>query len=113
MAQEVTITSYQPDLVLMHGKEVHLLELTVCGNSEKAMAAVHQRQSTKLEYIHLISDATRAGWRANYTALEIDVLVHQHQLSYQQPIQISIIHTGSKSYSLQPRLQSVACFPSF
>ena len=76
MSQEVTITSYQPDLVLIYRKEVHLLELTVCGNSEQVMAAVHQRQSTKQEYIHLISDVTRAGWKANYTTLEIGVLGH-------------------------------------
>ena len=76
MPQEVTITSYRPDLVLTHGKEVHLFELTVCGNSEQAMAAAHQRKSTKQEYIHLISDATRTGWKANYTTLEIGVLGH-------------------------------------
>ena len=74
--QEITITSYRPDLVLVQRKEVHLFELTVCGFTEQAMAAAHQRKSSKhfQEYIHLVSDATRAGWKANYTTIEIDIL---------------------------------------
>ena len=45
-----------------------------------------QRKSGKQEYIHLISDATRVGWRANYTTLEIGVLGHYLPSS---PIELS------------------------
>ena len=51
----VVVTPYRPDLVAVKGQTLHLVELTVCGNTPNAMAAAHNRKANKLEYLHLYS----------------------------------------------------------
>ena len=72
----VVVTPYRPDLVAVKGQTLHLVELTVCGNTPSAMAAAHNRKANKLEYLHLLSDIRRKGWIASYSTIEIGALGH-------------------------------------
>ena len=42
---EAAVTSARPDIVITHGRELHMLELTVCGNTPEALAAAQTRKA--------------------------------------------------------------------
>jgi len=56
---EVTLTTSRPDIAIVKRRELHMLELTVCGNTCDALAAAHARKSGKQDYHHLLADARR------------------------------------------------------
>ena len=72
----VEVTPYRPDLVAVKGQTLHLVELTFCGNTMDAMAAARNRKANKLEYLYLLSDIRRKGWKASYSTIEIGALGH-------------------------------------
>ena len=60
--------------MVIQGKELHLLELTVCGNTMEALASLQARKAGKLEYLQVLSDADRNGWKAKYTTIKIGAM---------------------------------------
>ena len=81
---EVMVSSSRPDIEVIQGKELHLLELTVCGNTMEPLALAQTRKAGKLEYLQVLSDADRNGWKAKYTTIDIGALGHHHLSSLTQ-----------------------------
>ena len=49
-----------------------------CGNTPEALAVAQTRKVGKPEYLQILSDAERNGWKVSYTTIEIGVLGHHH-----------------------------------
>lgn len=70
------MTTSRPDIAIVKIRELHILELTVCGNTCDALAAAHARKSGKQDYHHLLADARRNGYTTKYTTIEFGALGH-------------------------------------
>ena len=55
-----------------------MLELTDCGNTPEALVGAPTRKAGKPEYLQILSDAERNGWKVSCTTIEIGVLDHHH-----------------------------------
>ena len=78
------MSNSRPDIVVIQGKELHLLELSVCGNTMEALASAQAWKAGKPEYLQVLSDADRNGWKAKYTTIEIGALGHHFPSSLTQ-----------------------------
>ena len=78
---EVAVTTSRPDLVIIRDSQLHMLELTICGNTFDALAAAHTRKAHNQEYLHLLADTRRNGWVAKYTTIEIGALGHHNPVT--------------------------------
>ena len=54
-------TTAKPDIVIIQGKDVQLLELTVPINTKDSLQAAHERKQTKPNYIAFINDLEAIG----------------------------------------------------
>ena len=64
-------TTYRPNLVLISGFSISLLELTVCSNTPDGFLNARQRKQSKQSYIELLGDLESAGYCVQYETLEI------------------------------------------
>ena len=72
-------TAARPDIVIIQGKDVQLLELTVPINTKDGVQAARERKQTKPNYIALINDLETMGFSANLDTLEVGSLGHFHK----------------------------------
>ena len=68
-------TTVRPDIVIIHGKNVQYLELTVPINTKDGLQATCERKQSKLNYIALINDFEAMGFSAKLNTLEVGSLV--------------------------------------
>ena len=71
----VPITA-RPDIVIIQGKDVQLLELTIPINTKDGLQAAHERKQTKPNYIAHVNDLEAMGFSANLDTLEVGSLSH-------------------------------------
>ena len=64
-------TAARPDIVIIQGKDVKLLELTVPIHTKDSLQAARERKQTKPNYIALINDLEAMGFSANLDTLEV------------------------------------------
>ena len=76
MPQNIVATSARPDMVIVSGGNVKLVELTVPYNSPEALRNARQRKESKENYQLLLSELDRLGYRASLTTLEVGALGH-------------------------------------
>ena len=76
-------TPYRPNLVLISGFSISLLELTVCSNTPDGFLNARQRKQSKQSYIELLGDLESAGYCVQYETLEIGSLGHYNRSAYQ------------------------------
>ena len=69
-------TAARPDIVIIQGKDVQLLELTVPIHTKDGLQAARERKQTKPNYIALINDLEAMGFSANLDTLEVGSLGH-------------------------------------
>ena len=74
--QNIVATSARPDMVIVSGGDVKLVELTVPYNSPEALRNARQRKESKENYQLLLSELDRLGYRASLTTLEVGALGH-------------------------------------
>ena len=74
--QNIVATSARPDMVIVSGGNVKLVELTVPYNSPEALRNARQRKESKENYQLLLSELDRLGYRASLTTLEVGALGH-------------------------------------
>ena len=55
------LSSSRLDIVVIQGKELHLLKMTVCGNTMEALASAQAWEAGEPEYLQALSDAERNG----------------------------------------------------
>ena len=76
MPQNIVATSVRPDMVIVSGGNVKLVELMVPYNSPEALRNARQRKESKENYQLLLSELDRLGYRASLTTLEVGALGH-------------------------------------
>ena len=79
---DISTTSARPDIVLVEGSSITILELTVPFNSREALQAARLRKSNKQSYLQLISDHEDKGNTVQYHILEIGSLGHYKQCTF-------------------------------
>ena len=73
---DISTTTSRPYLVLITGRVITFLELTVPFNSPEALAAARSRKSLKSHYLQLATDLEDSRWSVSYFTLEIGSLGH-------------------------------------
>ena len=76
---DVSTTTARPDLVLVSGSNITMLELTIPTNSSESIQAARARKLNKLNYQHLISDLESGNFHVSFNTLEIGSLGHYEQ----------------------------------
>ena len=74
--QNIVATSAWLDIVIVRGKKVLLMKLTVPYNSPETLRNAHQRKENKQNYQLLLSELDRKGFVASLTTLEVGALSH-------------------------------------
>jgi len=69
-------TTSRPDIVIIQGKDVQLLELTIPINTKDGLQAAHERKQTKPNYFALINDLEAMGFSANLDTLKVGSFGH-------------------------------------
>ena len=69
-------TSARPDIVVIHGNMITLIELTVPYNSPDALSNARLRKRNKENYQLVLSELDRKGFKASLITLEISSLGH-------------------------------------
>ena len=69
-------TAARPDIVIIQGKDVQLLELTVPIHTKDGLQAARERKQTKPNYIALINDLEAMGFSTSLDTLEVASLGH-------------------------------------
>ena len=64
-------TAARQDIVIIQGKDVQLLELTVPIHTKDSLQAARERKQTKPKYIALINDLEAMGFSANLDTLRV------------------------------------------
>ena len=70
------VTSARPDMVLIRGLEIILIELTVPYDSRENLNSVRSRKLNKSSYLELVSDLEAKGYSATLITGEISLLGH-------------------------------------
>ena len=82
MPQSIVSTSARPDIVVIHGNKITLIELTVPYNSPEALSNARLRKRNGLRkrneenYQLVLSELDRKGFQASLITLEISALGH-------------------------------------
>ena len=63
---DILSTSCRPDIVLCHGKNIKLLELTVCSNTLQGLQSACTRKQSKQVYVSLLNDLESIGYTVSY-----------------------------------------------
>ena len=89
-------TSARPDIVIISGSSIHLLELTVPSNTVKNIMNARVRKQSKTNYIHLVNDLESLGHSVHLHTAELGSLGHFN------PETVSEVHSilPSKSKSV-------------
>ena len=74
--QNIVSTSARPDIVVIHGNKITLIELTVPYNSPEALSNAQLRKRNKENYQLILSELDRKGFQASLITLEISALGH-------------------------------------
>ena len=69
-------TTARPDMVIIDGSKITLLELTIPHNSPESLRAAHIRKQSKVNYGCVLSDLERSGFTSDLVTLEIGSLGH-------------------------------------
>ena len=69
-------TSARPDIVVISGPSIHLLELTVPSNSVKNITNARERKQSKASYIYLVNDLEALGHPVHLHTAEVGSLGH-------------------------------------
>ena len=69
-------TSARPDIVVIHGNKIALIELTVPYNSPEALSNAQLRKRNKENYQLVLSELDRKGFNDLLITLEISALGH-------------------------------------
>ena len=69
-------TTARPDMVIIDGSKITLLELTIPHNSPESLGAAHIRKQSKVNYGCVLSDLERSGFTSDLVTLEIGSLGH-------------------------------------
>ena len=78
----MSVTPCRPDVVLkLNERKLHILELTICSNTQRGFEEARQRKTNKTSYCHLITDLERRGVEVRYATLEIGSLGHHQHLA--------------------------------
>ena len=72
----ILVTSARPDMVLIRGLEITLIELTVPYDSRENLNNARFRKSNKSSYLELVSDLEAKGYSATLITCEISSLGH-------------------------------------
>ena len=70
------VTSVHPDVVVIQGNKISLIELTVPYNSPEALSNARLRKRNKENYQLVLSELDRKGFNASLITLEIGALGH-------------------------------------
>ena len=73
---QLVVTTARPDLVVIKGNVIRILELTVCTNSREAMSNARTRKLSKISYQQLLGELERQGKDVRYITLEMGALGH-------------------------------------
>lgn len=73
---DIYTTSARPDIVLVRGKVVVLMELTIPYNSPESMRNAQRRKKGKENYQLALSEMDRKGYKASLITLEVGALGH-------------------------------------
>ena len=71
---QATATSARPDMVLIRGLEITLIELTVPYDTRENLNGARYRKSNKSSYLELVSDLETKGYSATLITCEISSL---------------------------------------
>ena len=74
--QHIVTASALPDIVVIHGNKITLIELTVPSNSPEALSNAWLRERNKEKYQLVLSELNRKGFKASLITLEIGALGH-------------------------------------
>ena len=74
--QDLAVISVRPDIMIVHNKEIQLLELTIPFDSPVSFNNAHWKKSEKRNYQILMSDLDTRGVKTFLSTLEIGVLGH-------------------------------------
>ena len=73
---ELLVTTARPDIGIINGSDVLLLELTVPHNSKQSIIEAHRRKEGKVNYCCLLEDLENIGLNSTLISLEIGSLGH-------------------------------------
>ena len=80
--QDIVTTSARPDIVVIHGNKITLIELTVTYNSPEALSNAQLRKRNKEDYQLVLSEQDRKGFKASFITSEIGALGHSLPLTH-------------------------------
>ena len=108
----ILVTSARPDMVLIRGLEITLIELTVPFDSRENLNNARFRKSNKSSYLELVSDLEAKGYSATLITCEISSLGHSLPVCHKDisshpllvPLFVPCLMQPQRSLSL-PRLQ--------
>ena len=75
---ELCLTPYRPDILVIGGGMATLLELTVCGDSPRAMQQAQSRKGGREDYLAISSHLQAIGLKSTYHTVEITSLGHSN-----------------------------------
>ena len=74
--QDIVTTSAHPDIVVIRGNKISLIELIVPYNSPEALSNARLRKRNKENYQLILSELDRKGFNASLIILEVGALGH-------------------------------------
>ena len=100
----------RPDIILISGDNVTILELTIPSKSKEAINKAKERKSNKPNYNSLIGDLEERGLSVTYRTLEIGSLGHYlpdaiHSVSHS----FQITKSETKSVLLKASKVAISC----
>ena len=105
----ILVTTARPDIVVIDGSYICLLELTIPCNNVTNLTNARERKQKKENYLSLVSDLSSLGYSADLETIEIGSLGHFLQCS------VNSIHHLLPSLSkrtLSNRFISYLSFPA-
>uniref|UniRef100_A0A1X7UFF2 Reverse transcriptase zinc-binding domain-containing protein n=1 Tax=Amphimedon queenslandica TaxID=400682 RepID=A0A1X7UFF2_AMPQE len=77
----IIVTTARPDIVIIDGRYICLLELTIPSNNMASLTNARERKQRKENYISLVSDLSSRGYATDLETVEIGALGHFLQCS--------------------------------